>query len=371
MVSTLKHLFVLVVLFFAASSAIESYSRVRVYKDFLQQFFSQNLRLVLERAQKSQLKDVHLQDIHSHMTQVDIQIQPRNGDWQSLQLEMFFDDGQIVLAGHDLEFTGTGMIEDPGTRAQEKIQFTAPMSTMQMVFSLGEEYAQWGALYPRLNIEQVTFQLNEPQIVVSVFGNVPLYQSHQFETAVKKWFMTQSAKRQEDFKQSLQILEKNMWKSFPFSRQILGTPITLNTSLSEPLRLHGDYLYASFLNEIVSQYEFAELDEKLVIVKAEFSNDNEYQKDVQLTIDENLVNNQLIGLFNADKVFSLTEIIIGWIPDSFKNYGPVLQNMFTTLWFSKAFPELVQEHGQMKRVDVRCGFSKQFLKGKIEDTHMS
>ena len=41
------------------------------------------------------------------------------------------------------------------------------------------------------------------------------------------------------------------------------------------------------------------------------------------------------------------------------------------MWFSKAFPELVQEHGQMKRVDVRCGFSKQCLKGKIEDTHMS
>ncbi len=42
---------------------------------------------------------------------------------------MFFDDGQIIMEGHDLEFTGSGQIRDPSTKAVEKIEFTAPMST--------------------------------------------------------------------------------------------------------------------------------------------------------------------------------------------------------------------------------------------------
>jgi hypothetical protein len=48
-----------------------------------------------------------------------------------------------------------------------------------------------------------------------------------------------------------------------------------------------------------------------------------------------------------------------------------LQNFFTTLWFSRLFPDITKEHGINKKLDVRCGFSKSFLSGKIKDTHTS
>jgi hypothetical protein len=66
--------------------------------------------------------------------------------------------------------------------------------------TLGEEYSEWGSVYPRVNVDQVLMQIEEQFIVVSAFGNLPLYKSHQFEKAVKKWFVGQLAKRQDFFK---------------------------------------------------------------------------------------------------------------------------------------------------------------------------
>lgn len=80
--------------------------------------------------------------------------------------------------------------------------------------------------------------------------------------------------------------------------------ITLNTSLTEPMTVKGDHIYASMINEFDNLLE-TDFEESLTLVKPEFSNGNEFRKDVQLTFDENIINNQLIGLFNANKIISL------------------------------------------------------------------
>ncbi len=113
---------------------------------------------------------------------------------------MIVDEGQIVLEMHELEFTGSSMIKDPSTGSQERIEFTAPIGTCQIILSLGEEYASWGSLYPRVNVDQVKFEVQPDFIIVSAFGDLPLYKSHEFEKSVKKWFVSQLSKRQDDFK---------------------------------------------------------------------------------------------------------------------------------------------------------------------------
>lgn len=87
------------------------------------------------------------------MTNVQIHIKPRFSGWENLQLESFFDENTIILEGHELEFSGSGQIRDPETKAIEKIEFHAPMSTCQIILSLGEEYATNGNSYPRINID--------------------------------------------------------------------------------------------------------------------------------------------------------------------------------------------------------------------------
>lgn len=60
----------------------------------------------------------------------------------------------MVLEAHDLEFSGRGEIPLKG-EGEERVEFHAPMSTCQIVMSIGEEYASWGSFYPRINVEQV------------------------------------------------------------------------------------------------------------------------------------------------------------------------------------------------------------------------
>ncbi len=92
------------------AAAFESYFKLRLYKDVLQSTFTKNFKLILNRSAKQQEKDVFLQEVNAKMTNIDIKVQPKGGKWKDLQLEMFLDEGQIILEAHDLEFSGKGQI---------------------------------------------------------------------------------------------------------------------------------------------------------------------------------------------------------------------------------------------------------------------
>ena len=149
---------VLAVLFHSAT-CFESHLKMRVHRDVISNGFTKNFGLLLSRVEKEQEKDVRLDDIKATMTDVHVSIRPINNmDWSQLQaFETIFDDNQVIIESHELEFQGVGMIKDPNSDALEKITFHAPMSTCQIVVSLGEEYASWGSLYPRFNVDQVLF----------------------------------------------------------------------------------------------------------------------------------------------------------------------------------------------------------------------
>ena len=74
------------------------------------------------------------------------------------------------------------------------------------------------------------------------------------------------------------------------SQKILMGLVTLNTSLTEPMSIKGDHVYASLINEFDNTVD-TDFEESLVNVKPDFSNSNEFRKDVQLTFDENIINN--------------------------------------------------------------------------------
>lgn len=83
------------------------------------------------------MKDVYLQDIGTKMTNVKMGIQPRIKKWEALQLEVFLDEGQIIMEMHDLEFSGKGMIEDPDSGAKESVAISAPINSAQVIMQLG------------------------------------------------------------------------------------------------------------------------------------------------------------------------------------------------------------------------------------------
>lgn len=134
--------------------------------------------------------------------------------------------------------------------------------------------------------------------------------------------------------------------------------VVLNSSLSESMKIKGDYVHVSFLNEFdhVDQSDF---ETKPRHVNPTFNTENkDFAKDLQIIVDENYANNQFLGLFNTKQSFSLTETLMKWVPDNLKQYAKIIEGFMTTSTVQMVLPEINQEFSLGKRVDVRCGFSK-------------
>ena len=69
-----------------------------------------NFKVILDHIESKNEKDITLKDFNAKIDDIEIQIQPHNGD---LTTELFFDDGQIVMEIEGLEFVGKGRITDP------------------------------------------------------------------------------------------------------------------------------------------------------------------------------------------------------------------------------------------------------------------
>jgi hypothetical protein len=52
------------------------------------------------------------------------------------------------------------------------------------------------------------------------------------------------------------------------------------------------------------------------------------------------------------------ETIMELTPDNMKNLVKMASDFFTTTIFAPIFPGLKEEMGPMKKIDIRCGFSK-------------
>ncbi len=161
-----------------------------------------------------------------------------------------------------------------------------------------------------------------------------------------------------------------MWTKISFTQSFFKG-VTLNTSLSESIKFTGDYISASFINEFDSYIDTTDFEKQLVAAKPSFSNENEFKKDFQMTLDENLINNFLLALFNTKKVFSLTAVLLEITPDNMQNLVKMASNFFTTSFFNPIFPGISKEHGMQKKIDIKCGFSKSFLDGNVDEINIS
>jgi hypothetical protein len=54
--------------------AEESFYRFRIYKDFIKDVFEKNLKMIFERTERLQMKDIYLQDLGTQMTNVKMSI---------------------------------------------------------------------------------------------------------------------------------------------------------------------------------------------------------------------------------------------------------------------------------------------------------
>ena len=83
------------------------------------------------------------------------------------------------------------------------------------------------------------------------------------------------------------------------------------------MSINGDYITAQFNNEF-DNLDHSEFPTPLRKIETSFSEANDFKKDIQFIVDENLINHIFLGLFYKKNVISLTEEAFRWMPTSFK-----------------------------------------------------
>jgi hypothetical protein len=81
-----------------------------MHKDMFENVIKANLKSMLSRVEKSQIRDADLTDISARLSEIDMHIQPSNAIWSDIVVESFLDDGQMMLEMHNMEFVGKGKI---------------------------------------------------------------------------------------------------------------------------------------------------------------------------------------------------------------------------------------------------------------------
>jgi len=265
-----------------------------------------------------------------------------------------------------LEYFGVGRITDPKTGQQEDIELKAHLDLCQMVLSLDQELSDEGYIYPRIEISEVAFTLHPDMFLVDAKGDLPLYRSHQFEEGIKAWMINQISLREKDFKAAMQLSEREIMQSFAFKHEI-NMDASAHSSLSETMSLTEDHALISYNTEFEGK-DLDSMKKKLRRVDPAYSDEPEFMKDIQTIVDENYINYYLFNMFETDKVFSITEILFDYWPDSLMGGPTAIRALMSAQVWSVLFPSLLKTYKPAQKVDFRCGFSKELLKeGELSD----
>lgn len=161
--------------------------------------------------------------------------------------------------------------------------------------------------------------------------------------------------------------------SFSFKRELkYGGHV--HSTLGETIQLVGDHVVLSYQNDIEGSEEVTRAKKKLRRVHtSDFSNDPDYNRDVQIVIDENYLNYILLNSFYNANAFSLSETLLQYWPENIVGMAPIMLRLFMTVSVWKSlFPQLVDSYDDKTQVDFRCGFNKDFLaEGKLHDDLIS
>jgi hypothetical protein len=211
-----KRLLVISALLFSGSQATESKYNLRIHKNLIKEAIDKNLDVVLAHAESQEDKDVFLTDIDATINNLDLRVKPKNGDWNKIESDLFFDQGQIVMEIAGLEFSGLGSISDRRSGRVDDIKIKAEVDLAQLVLNLEQDLTEDGFLHPKVEISEVALTLHPDLFQVEASGDLPLYKSHRFEEGIKKWMKEEIHKREKNFQKALQKVEREIMTSFAF-----------------------------------------------------------------------------------------------------------------------------------------------------------
>lgn len=239
---------------------------------------------------------------------------------------------------------------------QDTIQLSVPLDLAQLVMSPDQELSKEGFVYPKIEITEVVFQLDQKQFEIKLEGDLPVYKTHRFEESIKKWLTDSLKEREEDFKLQMQFSERQIMQTFAFKKEI-NENAAAHSSLSETMNLDDDHVYISYHTEFEGK-DLEPIKGKMRKVDTAYSNEPAFMKDIQMLVDENYLNYLLFNMFETEKEFSLTEQLFAMWPEDWMGGPTVIRGLMSVSIWQVLFRDLIREYGPGQKVDFRCKLGK-------------
>jgi hypothetical protein len=283
-----------------------------------------------------------------------------------VDFEIFMDpNGSVLLELHSLEFSGDGQIHDPETGKNEKVEFSGPLSVAKVEMKTGSSRAPDGQRIPNFKVLSVDYEALPSEVVVSTFGDLPLYKSHKFEDALKNTLVQKNEKIKEDLKKAFQDAENHMWKRFPWNKTVLPM-ISLETAMKGDIELAEEAVGATFKSEVVGIDDQASKPLRTVYPDL----DTESEKMFQMAVDENFFNHIFAFLFHSKRVYGARNMLLGKVSEMLGDFNSVItliEPLFVEYVASRVIPQLKTLKKDVNNIDVRCDFNKESLSKHMEN----
>lgn len=224
-------------------AAVESSYNMRIHRGFLKRIADRNFNEILAHMESNLIQELPTDKLSADLSEMRMRIAPRGGqDWDAVETDLFFDQGQIVMEVNNLEYRGTAKLSDPRSGKEGDLDMRAPLEFCQIVLSLDQEVNDAGLLLPKIQVNEVVLQLHSSDFQVNVNGDMPVYRTSQFERAIRDWIKNSIKAREADFKAGLQKAEREVMRSFKLEKETTFSK-TATSTLGEQMALKGDHVH--------------------------------------------------------------------------------------------------------------------------------
>lgn len=108
----------------------DSYYNLRINSDVIKRMMEYNIHLFFNRTEHMNIDDVPLPELNTKLTDVKVAIRHETTYESGRDFELFVEEpNSFTIEIHNLKYLGRGFIEDPETKAKEKLNLKVPINT--------------------------------------------------------------------------------------------------------------------------------------------------------------------------------------------------------------------------------------------------
>jgi hypothetical protein len=157
---------------------------MKVHRGFIKDIFENTLEEIFDHTARIHKDSMEIKSLKTELTDFNLKLTPIKINRKKKQaksmydLEVFFDEDDIVIDIMNIKMTGDGKVKDMNTQNDQIVKFNGIVEIAQIILELSETINSENDMIPKINVLDVIFEINNDDMHVQTFGDIPLFQAH-------------------------------------------------------------------------------------------------------------------------------------------------------------------------------------------------